>query len=57
MFFIETRIGEPLTAIDIAENIVVFGSISGYYGKLNTLDKKVDFSKTCESELVRDIKI
>lgn len=32
MHFIETRLGEPITALDIHKNYLAFGSISGYYG-------------------------
>lgn len=55
--FIETRIGEPITAIDLNDTHLVFGSISGYYGSLNFKTNKYIFSEKCEIELIRDIKI
>ena len=35
IYFIETRLGEPITALDLCQDKIVFGSISGYYGMLN----------------------
>ncbi len=40
-YFIETRLGEPLTAIDHSQDFIAFGSISGYYGILNTVTNNV----------------
>jgi hypothetical protein len=57
MFFIETRIGEPITALDQRNNIIAFGSISGFYGILDVESNITKFSSFCESELIRDIKI
>lgn len=55
--FIETRIGEPVTALDSFGDHLAFGSISGFYGVLNYSTNKYIFSEKCEIELVRDIKI
>lgn len=30
--YVPSRIGEPLTAVDISTDLVLFGSISGYIG-------------------------
>ena len=57
MYFIETRLGEPITALDQVENIVAFGSISGFYGTLDIKTNKTKFSNVCEAELIRSIKI
>lgn len=35
IIYIETRLGEPITALDIQNEYLVFGSISGYYGLLD----------------------
>lgn len=57
MFFVETRLGEPITALDQKDNILAFGSISGFYGILDIKKNTTKFSNVCEAELIRDLKI
>ena len=52
--FIECRIGEPITALDVYKNFVLLGSISGYFGVYNVADNIVCFSEGCEKQLIRD---
>lgn len=37
--YIPSRVGEPITAVDMSENLVYFGSISGYIGYYHLKDK------------------
>jgi len=41
LHFIETRLGEPITAIDYLHPHIVIGSISGFYGVLNVSSGKL----------------
>lgn len=43
-YFIECILGEPITAVNSNENMIVFGSISGYYGVFDILSKKANYS-------------
>lgn len=36
---VKVRIGEPLTAVEVNKDSVVFGSISGYVGSYSLLTK------------------
>ena len=51
--FIECRLGEPITALDVKEDYVLFGSISGYFGIFNAKKDIVCFSEECEKYLIR----
>jgi hypothetical protein len=52
--FIECRIGEPITALDIHKNYVLLGSISGYYAIYDIESNLTVFSEKCEKNLIRD---
>lgn len=51
--FIECRIGEPITSLDVQNNHVLFGSISGYFGIYDVSNDVVCFSEECEKYLIR----
>ena len=52
--FIECRIGEPITALDVHKNMVLLGSISGYYA-IYDMDADITlFSEKCEKHTIRD---
>ena len=53
--FIECRLGEPLTALDVHRGHVAVGSISGYYVLYSVEHNLVYFSKDCQKEAIRDI--
>lgn len=53
--FIPCRLGEPLSALFIAENTLYFGSISGYVGKYDLTTKLLEYFPHCMAELIRDI--
>lgn len=55
--FIESRLAEPITAVDINYEYVAFGSISGYFGIFSLKHKTVKYSDKCEDELIRGIKL
>lgn len=55
--FIPCRLGEPITAIDISEGNIAFGSIIGYYGVYNIDNDELHYGKECLSELVRAVKL
>lgn len=55
--FIESRLAEPITAVDVCGQIVLFGSISGYFGVFNIQTQKVAYSNYCEDELIREVRI
>jgi hypothetical protein len=52
--FIECRIGEPITALDIHKNFLLLGSISGYYAIYNISANITIFSEKCEKNMIRD---
>lgn len=52
--FIECRIGEPITALDIHKNFVLLGSISGYYAIYDIESNITVFSEKCEKNMIRD---
>lgn len=52
--FIECRIGEPITALDVHHNFVLLGSISGYYVIYDIENNLTVFSKKCEKHIIRD---
>jgi hypothetical protein len=52
--FIECRIGEPITALDIHKNFVLLGSISGYYAIYDIDSNITVFSEKCEKNMIRD---
>ena len=55
--FIESRLAEPITAIDVYGQYVLFGSISGYFGVFYADTQKVAYSNYCEDELIRQVRI
>ncbi len=55
--FIETRLGEPITSLDSFKEYIAFGSITGFFGIFNTENNKITYSKICQEELVRQLKI
>jgi len=44
--FIPSRIGEPLTAVGMGNDVIVFGSISGYLGYFILKDGQVIYDET-----------
>lgn len=55
--FIECRLAEPITAIDVNSTYIAFGSISGYFGLFNLKGKTAKYSDKCEDELIRGLKL
>ena len=55
--FIECRLAEPITAVDVNNEYVAFGSISGYFGIFNIKSKTAKYSEKCEDELIRGVKL
>jgi hypothetical protein len=55
--YIPCRLGEPITALDIADGHLAFGSIIGYYGVYSFENDELRYGKECLNELVRAIKI
>ena len=55
--FIPCRLGEPITALDISDGQIAFGSIIGYYGVYNVELDELRYGRDCLSELVRSAKI
>lgn len=55
--FIECRLAEPITAVDINHEYIAFGSISGYFGIFNLKGKTAKYSEKCEDELIRGLKL
>lgn len=41
--FIPSRIGEPLTSFSINQDLIVFGSVSGYIGVYHVKTNKVTY--------------
>ena len=52
--FIECRVGEPITALDVHKNFVLLGSISGYYAIYDMDSNLTVFSEKCEKHVIRD---
>lgn len=55
--FIPCRLGEPISALDIADGVLAFGSIIGYYGLYFVERDAVRYGRECLTELVRAVKI
>lgn len=55
--FIECRLAEPITAVDVNKDYIAFGSISGYFGIFSLKGKTAKYSEKCEDELIRAVKL
>jgi hypothetical protein len=55
--WVKIRIGEPITALDIDNEWVVFGSISGYLGFYNIERSDLKYIQEVFEEIVRGIHI
>lgn len=55
--FIPCRLGEPISALDISDGVLAFGSIIGYYGLYFIERDALLYGKECLTELVRAVKI
>ena len=53
--FIPCRLGEPITALELAKTELFFGSISGYVGRYDSTTRATSYSSICHSELIRSI--
>lgn len=53
--FVPSRIGEPLTTVAVSQDLVLFGSISGYIGLCYFRENKVIFDDVViHSSIIRD---
>ena len=53
--WVKIRIGEPLTALEVDAEKIVFGAISGYVGYYTLANKKTSYFEHIDEELIRGV--
>jgi hypothetical protein len=55
--WIKARVGEPVSALDLGERLLVFGTISGYVGIFDLESTELHYLNISYDELVRGVQI